>query len=1062
MTIIDEYLALQDKYEKKFGDKTIVLMEVGAFFEIYGVVNKTEKRGKIYEISEITNLSVSKKSSRSEGVSFKNPLMAGFPNHSFEKWKNILLKHNYTIVKVEQEKHEKKKPTRKVSEIISPGINISTTNYSNHVMSIYLEEFNDSKTLKPILQLGTSVIDITTGKSYTYETHSSPDDYNFSLDEIFRLICTYNPCEILIHTLNTNITLSKLTEYLQINTQQIHYNVYSNSHLLKNAFKTELLNRIYTTRGLLSAEEFIHLERSPFALASFIYLLQFVYEHNENIITKLSPPELLDTNNYLVLSHDSISQLNLMPNNYIRKTSKISSLWDVVDKTKTVMGRRLLRDNLLNPILDPEILNKRYDNVENMIKNDNFLNFRNILGNIVDIERLHRKMALKLLDPYSFLSLDLGYKNFELIIDSIEDSNNNNLKSIKPDKNTLINFKKFITNYNTELNIENLTGIRLNNIHKNIFQKGLYPDIDILEDKIKNYKQLLKNIKNELENLVITELIEAAKKKVYKGKVSEEQRIKLAQERIYKLRNKIITLKYNDKDGHYLFITNTKASFLKEACNKLSSVIVNLESEFTKNNKKMTETIILNSIQFKSNNSGTKIIINNVKKISQILTGLELRMVNLSLNNFKDLMNKYYNKYKYTLDKIVYFISYIDFISNIAFISIYNSYNRPTIKLADNSYINATGMRHPIIEKINTRVEYIPNNINLGINTQNGILLYGVNAVGKSSLMKSVGLNIILAQAGFFVPAEKFIYSPFKHIFTRISNNDNIFKGQSTFAVEMAELRSILKRANKNSLVLGDELCCGTETTSGLSIVTAGVLRLCSNKVNFIFATHLHKLSKMEEIINCKGVNNYHMETIFNKELNTLIYNRKLKPGSGNAIYGLEVAKAMELDKEFIELAEKIRKKIMNKSEYIINKKHSNYNSELIISSCEICKKPTEEVHHINEQQFADKYGIIGNINKNNMSNLVQLCHECHNSVHNGNLHIHGYISTTDGVKLDYNYKNIDNKPRKKKYNEEQIEIIRHIYKQSQKYSSTKRILHTNHNINISHTTIKSIVLDNY
>ena len=80
------------------------------------------------------------------------------------------------------------------------------------------------------------------------------------------------------------------------------------------------------------------------------------------------------------------------------------------------------------------------------------------------------------------------------------------------------------------------------------------------------------------------------------------------------------------------------------------------------------------------------------------------------------------------------------------------------------------------------------------------MLLYGVNAVGKSSTMKSVGISIIMAQAGMYVPASEFYYYPYKYIFTRISGNDNIFKGQSTFAVEMSELRAILKRTNKNSL----------------------------------------------------------------------------------------------------------------------------------------------------------------------------------------------------------------------------------------------------------------------
>ena len=84
-------------------------MEVGSFFEIYGI---DEKKGKIHEVVDITNLSISKKQDKFAPVSIKNPLMAGFPNHSFDKWKNILLRHGYTIVKIEQDSHGTKNPKR--------------------------------------------------------------------------------------------------------------------------------------------------------------------------------------------------------------------------------------------------------------------------------------------------------------------------------------------------------------------------------------------------------------------------------------------------------------------------------------------------------------------------------------------------------------------------------------------------------------------------------------------------------------------------------------------------------------------------------------------------------------------------------------------------------------------------------------------------------------------------------------------------------------------------------------------------------------------------------------
>ena len=132
MVLIDEYLGLQEKYEKKYGPKTIVLYECGQFFEIYGVENETEKLGKIYEIADITNLSVSKRNNKYNPVCKKNPLMAGFPNHAFEKWKNILLSHNYTVIKIEQDGHGTKDPVRKVTEIVSPGINMESNNYTNN------------------------------------------------------------------------------------------------------------------------------------------------------------------------------------------------------------------------------------------------------------------------------------------------------------------------------------------------------------------------------------------------------------------------------------------------------------------------------------------------------------------------------------------------------------------------------------------------------------------------------------------------------------------------------------------------------------------------------------------------------------------------------------------------------------------------------------------------------------------------------------------------------------------------------------------------------------------
>ena len=95
----------------------------------------------------------------------------------------------------------------------------------------------------------------------------------------------------------------------------------------------------------------------------------------------------------------------------------------------------------------------------------------------------------------------------------------------------------------------------------------------------------------------------------------------------------------------------------------------------------------------------------------------------------------------------------------------------------------------------------------MGKDNKDGILLFGTNACGKSTLMKAIGLNVIMAQAGLFVACSEFQLKPYTKIFTRILNNDNIFRAQSSFAVEMMELRSIFQLGDENSLILGDELC---------------------------------------------------------------------------------------------------------------------------------------------------------------------------------------------------------------------------------------------------------------
>jgi DNA mismatch repair protein MutS len=319
----------------------------------------------------------------------------------------------------------------------------------------------------------------------------------------------------------------------------------------------------------------------------------------------------------------------------------------------------------------------------------------------------------------------------------------------------------------------------------------------------------------------------------------------------------------------------------------------------------------------------------------------------------------------------------------------------------ESSFINMKNMRHPLIERIQDELEYVGNDVKIN---KEGILLYGINASGKSSFMKAVGLNIIMAQSGMFVAAEKMVYYPYKRIFTRISGMDNIYKGMSSFTVEMTELRNILQRCNKYSLVIGDEICCGTESISGIAIVSAGIDTLINKGVSFIFATHLHELTEMsciKEHINNNKLYVKHIKIDIGKN-NEIIYNRKIQDGQGSNMYGLEVCKSLDMPLDFLKKAEIFRKEFTNLDKDLIKTKKSNYNKKKSVDKCEICDEVAVETHHIKYQETADDNGFIGSSHKNSKHNLASLCKECHNKEHKGIIKINGYKQTSNGIILDY------------------------------------------------------------
>jgi DNA mismatch repair protein MutS len=299
------------------------------------------------------------------------------------------------------------------------------------------------------------------------------------------------------------------------------------------------------------------------------------------------------------------------------------------------------------------------------------------------------------------------------------------------------------------------------------------------------------------------------------------------------------------------------------------------------------------------------------------------------------------------------------------------------------------GLRHPILERL-IKVPYVAHSISLKDGGLNGMLLYGMNASGKSSLMKAVGLCCLLAQTGCPVPASRCRIRPFTAIFTRILGNDNLWAGLSSFAVEMTEFREILRHADAQSLVLGDELCSGTESLSATALVAAGVETLAARKTKFIFATHLHELAALSDVAAIPSVRPFHLKVTYDAATDVLLYDRTLSPGSGSALYGLEVCRALDLPAGYLDRAIAIRQGLAG----FQGPRPSSYSPGAVVDRCEVCGSGSAlEMHHIRPQKD-------GGVALHTPGNLVCLCGSCHDRHHAGRLIIEGWADTSSGREL--------------------------------------------------------------
>ena len=984
--LLKDYFEKSLKYIKEYGDNSIVLMQVGSFFEVYGLkmYNNSIVGSNITDFSKICDLNIVDKNVCSATLKNYTVVMAGFKEFMIDKYVKKLQESGFTIVVFTQDESAPSTP-RSLYAIYSPGTYFSTeTNkITNNVLCVWINVVDSFKlSTKKRIYIGAANINIYTGTSSMFEFNEIYLDNPTTFDELERFVSIYNPSEAIIIANLPIPSIEDIINYANIHCECIHkINLLDTENVCvknceKQTYQKELLEKFFVIPNF---SVFIQsFNDNIIATQAFCYLLDFIYQHNPNLIYKISEPIFENCSDRLILANHSLKQLNVIDDTVY--TGKYSSVLKMLNCCVTPMGKRSFSHLFLNPSTNITYLQEEYNIIEHLLKSPYAL-IKDYLHNIKDVSKMYRQIVLKKITPktlYNFYMNLSTIKQIQLLIEK--------------DPIWMEYISKKTYHYkNILFYCEELT-----NLIDNYFDTSLISNIDSLQNFEINFirKGIDKNLDTKMETLMESnDHLECCRKYMNDLLANYEKKTKTTD---------YVKIYETEKNNFSIIATDRRCKILKTLITNDFPVCIPYVSTYSNESKTFSVSIGPNLLDFHKQTASNNSII--TPQIIQLC-----KTINTIKTTMKDIITDVYDSFIVRLQNYEpHFNCFIDFLTSVdvslskSCIAKKYNYVKPTIVNEEKSFVDIKNLRHCLIEQLQEDELYVANDICLGKpGCQDGILLYGTNAVGKTSLIRALGISVIMAQSGMYTPASSFAFSPYKYIFTRIIGNDNIFKGLSTFAVEMSELRTILRFSNANSLILGDELCSGTESISAISIFVAGIQRLHSIGCSFIFATHLHEIVNYEEIKTLSKLVLKHMTVQYDIENDILIYDRKLKDGSGDNMYGLEVCKSLSLPSEFLQSAHEIRMKYFPSTKNILSLKTSQYNSNKIKGICEKCKTEVgTEVHHLLHQVDANADGVILKdsltFHKNHLANLVNLCERCHLSMHDSKKG-HRKVKTTKG-----------------------------------------------------------------
>ncbi|XP_024975369.1 DNA mismatch repair protein MSH2 [Cynara cardunculus var. scolymus] len=597
-------------------------------------------------------------------------------------------------------------------------------------------------------------------------------------------------------------------------------------------------------RDLASAFEF-----APGALGVLLSYAELLADENNYGNYTISQYNL---NSYMRLDSAAIRALNVMESK--TDANKNFSLFGLMNRTCTAgMGRRLLHMWLKQPLLDVTEINVRLDLVQTFVEDPAFRqDLRQHLKRISDIERLMRSIEKRRASLFHIVKLYQSSIRLPFIKSAMERYDGQFASLVKGRYTDHLNY------WTNDDHLNKFIGLVEVAVDLDQLENGEYmisPGYDSQLSTLKNEQESVEQQIHDLHEQTAKDLDLPLDKglKLDKGtqfghvfRITKKEEPKVRQ----KLNTLFIVLETR-KDG--VKFTNTKLKKLGDQYQKILEEYKNCQKELVAR------------------------VVETAATFSEVFEGLAMLLSELDV-----------------------LLSFADLAASSP-----TPYARPEITKSDTGDIILEGSRHPCVEAQDW-VNFIPNDCKLVRGKSWFQIITGPNMGGKSTFIRQVGVNILMAQVGSFVPCDKASISIRDCIFARVGAGDCQLRGISTFMQEMLETASILKGATDKSLIIIDELGRGTSTYDGFGLAWA----ICEHLVEVIkaptlFATHFHELTALahENAGKPSGVANYHVSAHIDSSSQKLTMLYKVEPGACDQSFGIHVAEFANFPESVVSLA---------------------------------------------------------------------------------------------------------------------------------------------------------------